>query len=104
MELNDYDAAIPKDTLGGLASGRDMKSWVICQGSTFHCGGNVSSKTDRGEGVGFRPWHFQMKQVDLVATPLGEQVLRPGDQRAWLTQPGMKSPKRYSLSSWMASQ
>lgn len=70
MELNYYDAAIPGDTVEGLASGREMKSWVICQGSTFHCGGNVLSKTDRGEGVGFRSWDFQMKRVDLVSTPL----------------------------------
>lgn len=72
VELNDYDAAIPKDTGKGLANGREMKIWVICQGSSFHCRGNVLSKTDQGEGVGFRPWDFQMKQMDLVSTPLGE--------------------------------
>lgn len=46
MKLAADGAAIPEDTAEGLESGREMKSWVLCQGSTFHFGGNVLSKTE----------------------------------------------------------
>lgn len=70
MKVADYDAAIPKDTVEGLRSGRELKSWVICQGNTFHCGRNVLSKTERGEDAGFRPWDFQMKTGEFTVNSL----------------------------------
>lgn len=100
LAFADFDPSVPKDTVEGLESGKEMEELDHLPESMLYHGGNILLKVAR-EDMGFWLWDFQMKTGRFSVNSLR----RMGAETWW--PDGMvhacrvKSPKSCSLRSHM---